>query len=123
MNELQKIVNEVQYRTGKTIKQVAESIEYKGPYFNDQINKGDNDGIKELLIKKYRKVLVDYFSSDPGFVMNEPEAEYGLKNDERIIEMLASKQRTIEILVMQVEVMQKRITDLESVRGNVRRSG
>lgn len=54
----------------------------------------------------------------------EPKEDYGLKNDDRIIEIMASKQRTIEILATQVQIMQNKITSLEDGKlGNVRRSG
>lgn len=129
MNDLQKIVREIQYRTNKTLDEIAVDIDYRRAYFNDQVNKGDNDSIKALLLKKYRKHLKDYFgdTESEDNILQEDDPGFGLPvTDKRVIDMLASKQRTIEILARQVEKMQDKITDLESGGGGgkaERRSG
>lgn len=76
MNELQKIVSEIKYRTGQTLDEISEVIGYARPYFNKAINHGDNDVIKKVLIDKYGKKLIDYWNEDKS-VVSEPEPEFG----------------------------------------------
>jgi uncharacterized coiled-coil protein SlyX len=114
MNELEKIVNEVQYRTGKSLAEIGKGIHYTRSHFTREIKLGTNEKIKDLLTEKYKQYLIDYLAIESNSVLEEPESKYALQNDDRIIEMLASKQRTIELLARQVQVMQSKITDLET---------
>lgn len=55
-NDLKKIVKEIQYKTNKTLAQIAKDLGYSTAYFTDQVNKGTNEALKELLLKKFGKV-------------------------------------------------------------------
>lgn len=62
--------------------------------------------------------------SESSLVLYEPNEPYELKDIGRLIEIIASKQRTIEILTKQLETLQNKITKLEAeALGNVRHSG
>jgi seryl-tRNA synthetase len=52
-NELKKLIKDIQYRTDKTLADIAKEIGYSTAYFTDQVNKGKNDEIKERLLLKY----------------------------------------------------------------------
>jgi hypothetical protein len=102
------MVKEIQYRTGKSIDEIAKSIDYARAYFNDQINKGENINIKKKLIAKYK-------SSLEHFVRNE---DYG--NQTEVQEYPgAFGQKTPELLTVLVELMKRQNHILERQLENV----
>lgn len=52
-NELKRIVKDIQFRTDKTIEEIAKDIGYARAYFTNQVNIGTNKKLKELLLKKF----------------------------------------------------------------------
>lgn len=50
-NELKKIVKKIQFRTDKTIEEIAKDIGYARSYFTNQVNIGTNKTLKSLLEK------------------------------------------------------------------------
>jgi hypothetical protein len=55
-NELKRIVKDIQFKTDKTIGQIAADIGYARAYFTNQVNIGTNKKLKELLLKKYPNI-------------------------------------------------------------------
>lgn len=56
-NEAQRILNEIQYRTGKSLEEIAEDIGYSRPYLNNVKLKGGGEKIIGILKTKYYNVL------------------------------------------------------------------
>ena len=52
-NELKKIVKAIQFKTDKTIAEIAKEIGYARAYFTNQVNIGTNKKLKELLLEKF----------------------------------------------------------------------
>jgi hypothetical protein len=118
MNELQKIVSEIQYRTQKTIPQIAVDINYSREHLTREINKGDSVAIKDLLVKKYKKYLVDYLSDEsmPSMVAEEHAdisrngvKEIDIINFEKIMirDLLLAKAMLRAVLRNQAELLAK----------------
>jgi hypothetical protein len=77
-NELKKIVKEIQFRTDKTIEEIANEIGYARAYFTNQVSIGTNKNLKRLLQEKYK---LDNEQSvrnrEPGYMqVNEEPVEY-----------------------------------------------
>lgn len=53
-NELKKIVKDIQFRTDKTIEEIARDIGYARAYFTNQVNIGTNKNLRKLLLDKYK---------------------------------------------------------------------
>lgn len=69
-NELKKIVKRIQFRTDKTIEEIAKDIGYARAYFTNQVNIGTNKTLKSLL-EKYlldyeQNVLPEFKTQDPS---------------------------------------------------------
>lgn len=86
-NELKKIVKAIQFKTDKTIEEIATEIGYARAYFTNQINIGTNKKLKQLLLEKFpleKEQNVLYSNNQqPSFVKEDP-AEYntGLHTDD-----------------------------------------
>lgn len=56
-NEAQNILNEIQYRTGKSLEEIAGEIGYSRPYLNNVKLKGGGEKIIGILKTKYYNIL------------------------------------------------------------------
>lgn len=73
-NELKKLVKSIQFRTDKTIEEIAKEIGYARAYFTNQVNIGTNKKLKELLMERFP-------SNNEHNVLNEPTVEYDRRKD------------------------------------------
>lgn len=94
-NELKKIVKEIQFKTDKTIEEIAKDVGYARAYFTNQINIGTNKNLKKLLVEKY---MLDKEHN----VLKEPEIEYvtggkGVKSTFTLIEFKTASGKTIQV--------------------------
>ena len=74
MNQLQKIIAEIKYRTGDTVDQIASNIGYTRPHLTSAIGAGSSTHVKDSLLKFYGKKLKDYWE-DEGSVLHEDQPE------------------------------------------------
>lgn len=80
-NELKKIVKKIQFKTDKTIEEIANDIGYARAYFTNQVNVGTNKNLKGLL-EKYlldyeQNVMSEDISPEPPIAqVNEDPVEY-----------------------------------------------
>lgn len=56
-NDLKRLLKTIQFRTEKTIEEIAGEIGYARAYLTDQVNKGNNETIRKILTEKYGKYL------------------------------------------------------------------
>lgn len=90
-NELKKIVKDIQFRTDKTIEEIAKEIGYARAYFTNQINIGTNKNLKKLLLEKYKL-------DTEHNVLKEPDVEYVRSaSSEVFIELKTASGRTIQV--------------------------
>lgn len=81
-NELKKIVKEIQFKTDKTIEEIANDIGYARAYFTNQVNIGTNKNLKRLLQEKYKldneqNVTYAHQGGETGSMqVNEEQIEY-----------------------------------------------
>lgn len=64
MNELQRLIKEIKYKTNKTLDDIANDLGYDRAYLTDQVNKGKSQKIKGLLANKYKNQLKDFSARD-----------------------------------------------------------
>lgn len=92
-NELKRIVKDIQFRTDKTIEEIANDIGYARAYFTNQVNIGTNKKLKELLLNKYPK-------TNEQFVLSEHHSDL-IKVDKNgatmFIEIKTASGRTIKV--------------------------
>lgn len=74
MNELQKIIAEIKYRTGDTVDQIAGVIGYTRPHLTSAIGKGHSTHVKDALLKHYGKKLKDYWDEEES-VLHEDQPD------------------------------------------------
>lgn len=56
-NEAQDLLKEIQYKTGKTLQEIADEINYSRPYLNNVKLKGGGGKVVGVLKEKYKKIL------------------------------------------------------------------
>lgn len=56
-NDLKRLLKTIQFKTEKTIEEIAGEIGYARAYLTDQVNKGTNESIRKVLTEKYGKYL------------------------------------------------------------------
>lgn len=56
-NELEKILNDIQFKTGKTLEEIAKEIGYSRPHLNNAKNKKGSEKIVGILKTKYYNIL------------------------------------------------------------------
>jgi uncharacterized protein YeaO (DUF488 family) len=52
-NELKQLVKEIQFKTDKSLGEIAKEIGYSRAYFNNEVNKGENEALLKLLQERY----------------------------------------------------------------------
>lgn len=52
-NELKTLIKKIQFSTDKTLEEIADDINYSRAYFNDQVNKGTNKKLLNILTEKF----------------------------------------------------------------------
>jgi hypothetical protein len=77
-NELRKIVKEIQFKTDKTIGEIANDIGYARAYFTNQVSIGTNKNLLHLLREKYGLDNEQIVRNEEAPVsrVNEDPAEY-----------------------------------------------
>jgi hypothetical protein len=144
-NEIKKIVKKIQFKTDKTIEEIAKDIGYTRAYFTNQINIGTNKTLKSLLEKyllnyeqivlpeyKTQEPLINQFNEDPAvYNMVLPMGDLRLtvkdhidflkdtikKAEEREQKLLMLLEKDISIIKSNSETIQ---ADLEVLTGIVR---
>src|SRR5436190_7010522 len=112
MNELQKMIKEIQYRTDETFDDIATRLDYARAYLNDQVNKGGNNTIRQKLIKQYPRILKQFVRSDDDKLsFNEDNAGYG--GQPELLNVL------IELMKRQNIILEKQTSNVESKVDNI----
>ena len=70
------IVKEIKYKTGKTVGEIAAQIGYSRPYFTDQVNKGENDILLDLLRKTFPEIEHNVPFSNTELSQNSTDSAY-----------------------------------------------
>lgn len=68
-NEAQQLLKEIQYKTGKTLEEIAADIDYSRPYLNNVKLKGGGEKVIGILKAKYAKIL----QNDPVLAVEHSE--------------------------------------------------
>lgn len=110
LNDLQKIVREITYRTGHELKDIAENIDYSRPHLSTAINQGDNIGIKDRLLKFYKNDLKDYYENiESSLELHEDPVPYKeVDADQQLVQdVLLAKAMLRVVLRNQAEMLAK----------------
>lgn len=100
-NEAAIILNEIQFKTGKTLEEIAGEIGYSRPYLNNVKLKGGGEKVIGILKEKYHKILQNVprgtngemttYSNIPSFQtkggVSDEAARIIKEKDERIKEL------------------------------------
>lgn len=73
-NELKQIVKNIQFKTDKTIEEIAKDLGYTRAYFTNQVNIGTNESLKNLLLDKYKEEIEHN-------IIREPQVDYIIKDN------------------------------------------
>jgi hypothetical protein len=76
-NEAQILLKEIQFKTGKTLEDIAKDIGYSRPYLNNVKLKGAGEKVIGLLKEKYKGIL-----QNVSYEINEDPAPYYKKRQE-----------------------------------------
>lgn len=76
-NRLKTLVAFIQAITGKTVEEVAKSINYTRPHLTKEMGKEEgNAAIEKILAEKYHREMEEFFD-DRSLILGEDQAEYG----------------------------------------------
>lgn len=91
-NELKKIVKSIQFKTDKTVEEIAKDVGYARAYFTNQVNIGTNKRLKELLLEKYPEIEHN--------VLNDPSMSYqkSKKGLTYFIELKTASGKTLQVI-------------------------
>jgi hypothetical protein len=89
LNELKELVRNIKYVTGKTLEVIAEEIGYSRSYLTDQINKGANHKLKEILLNQYPLKSEQNVSREMNKTL---DSQNGITKDELYERLLAEKE-------------------------------
>jgi hypothetical protein len=67
-NEIDNIIKKVQYKTGKSLDDIAKDIGYSRPHLSKEKKKGDNEHLLQVLKTKYYNILQEVPQETSGTV-------------------------------------------------------
>lgn len=102
-NELKQLLRLIQFKTGKTLEQIASDIEYARAYLTNEANKGNNPKLIEILKEKYKDFISDELTSSTKAPVFEMKPTNGkdhtisllVSNETKLIDTNKNQQETI----------------------------
>lgn len=102
-DELKQLLRLIQFKTGKTLEQIASDIEYARAYLTNEANKGNNPKLIEILKEKYKDFISDELQTatkTPVFEMKPTNGKDHtisllVSNETKLIDTNKNQQETI----------------------------
>lgn len=112
-NELKGLLRLIQFKTGKTIEEVASDINYARPYLTNEANRGENPKLIKVLTEKYKDFISDELTSSTKAPVFEMKPTNGNSNgkDQVISQLVNNETKLIDTNKNQQETIGK-LTDL-----------
>lgn len=108
-NEAQELLKEIQYKTGKTLEEIASDIGYSRPYLNNVKLNGGGGKVVGILREKYKKIL-----------QNVPREKEGSDNKEADTSLMPVLVQLMKTQNMILERQEKEVVDrVKNIEANL----
>lgn len=89
-NTLSDLIDEIQFKSKKTLEEIADIIGYSRPHLNKQKLKGDNKKLEGILREKFKNILqnVPHGTPTPGYTISDQEYISKLERDKAFLEKI-----------------------------------